>query len=370
MRAWRHAPTYDARRGSVVTWLLSITRNLAIDRLRVEQARPVDELDRLVSQPRLGGAATRREAVTGDEMRRVRAALEGLPGRAAPGRRCWPRSGGEPPRRSASWRRSRSARRRPASAPPSSTCATPSSRTGPAVSDPFDPRDPSTGHLDDDMAVELALGLATGRERAGSLAHLAECSGCRGRVDGLRETGDGLLLLAPPAEPPAGFEQAVLASLRAARPSAAPAWLPSGAASGRGRRRWSSAAPSASASLLGRTAGGAVARPTGLARRRCAPRPGSTWAPSGATRATRRGCSCRCRAGGTGRPDGDAAREYRLQLTLSRRSQGRRSTTPSCGPTTAPGRRPSPPTPTTWSSVSVVDESGQVWCTGRFITSA
>jgi len=31
VRAWRHAPAYDARRGSVTTWLLTITRNLALD---------------------------------------------------------------------------------------------------------------------------------------------------------------------------------------------------------------------------------------------------------------------------------------------------------------------------------------------------
>jgi RNA polymerase sigma-70 factor (ECF subfamily) len=39
LRAWRHAGTYDARRGRVVTWLLTITRNAAIDALRVR--RPV-----------------------------------------------------------------------------------------------------------------------------------------------------------------------------------------------------------------------------------------------------------------------------------------------------------------------------------------
>lgn len=42
VRAWRSAGAYDARRGSVTTWLLTITRNLAIDSLRVERARPAD----------------------------------------------------------------------------------------------------------------------------------------------------------------------------------------------------------------------------------------------------------------------------------------------------------------------------------------
>ena len=41
-RAWRHASTYDSRRGSVPTWLLTITRNLAIDAIRMRRARPVD----------------------------------------------------------------------------------------------------------------------------------------------------------------------------------------------------------------------------------------------------------------------------------------------------------------------------------------
>ena len=42
VRAWRHAGNYDARRASVATWLLTITRNLAIDALRVERVRPSD----------------------------------------------------------------------------------------------------------------------------------------------------------------------------------------------------------------------------------------------------------------------------------------------------------------------------------------
>ncbi|HEY8000799.1 MAG TPA: sigma-70 family RNA polymerase sigma factor [Solirubrobacterales bacterium] len=41
-RAWRHAGAYDARRGRVATWLLSITRNLAIDHLRAKRTEPLD----------------------------------------------------------------------------------------------------------------------------------------------------------------------------------------------------------------------------------------------------------------------------------------------------------------------------------------
>ena len=41
-RAWRHAGAYDARRGRVATWLLTITRNLAIDHLRAKRTEPLD----------------------------------------------------------------------------------------------------------------------------------------------------------------------------------------------------------------------------------------------------------------------------------------------------------------------------------------
>jgi RNA polymerase sigma factor (sigma-70 family) len=42
VRAWRHATTYDPRRGAVSSWLLTIARNLAIDRVRLTGSRPVD----------------------------------------------------------------------------------------------------------------------------------------------------------------------------------------------------------------------------------------------------------------------------------------------------------------------------------------
>ena len=42
VRAWRHGATFDARRGEVGTWLLTIARNLAIDALRMRRTEPVD----------------------------------------------------------------------------------------------------------------------------------------------------------------------------------------------------------------------------------------------------------------------------------------------------------------------------------------
>ncbi len=42
VRVWRHAQVFDARRGSAATWVLAITRNLAIDAMRVRRATPLD----------------------------------------------------------------------------------------------------------------------------------------------------------------------------------------------------------------------------------------------------------------------------------------------------------------------------------------
>lgn len=41
-RVYRHAGNYDARKGRVSTWLLSIARNLAIDVTRLKRLDPVD----------------------------------------------------------------------------------------------------------------------------------------------------------------------------------------------------------------------------------------------------------------------------------------------------------------------------------------
>ncbi len=42
LRAWRHAASYDPRRGAVASWLLTIARNTAVDASRPGRARPVD----------------------------------------------------------------------------------------------------------------------------------------------------------------------------------------------------------------------------------------------------------------------------------------------------------------------------------------
>ncbi|MGH3975436.1 MAG: RNA polymerase sigma factor [Pseudonocardiaceae bacterium] len=42
VKAWRHAATYDPRRGGAATWLLTITRNAAIDAIRYLHDDPMD----------------------------------------------------------------------------------------------------------------------------------------------------------------------------------------------------------------------------------------------------------------------------------------------------------------------------------------
>lgn len=41
-KAWRHAASYDARRGRVSTWLLTITRNAAVDATRYRHEEPME----------------------------------------------------------------------------------------------------------------------------------------------------------------------------------------------------------------------------------------------------------------------------------------------------------------------------------------
>jgi RNA polymerase sigma factor (sigma-70 family) len=47
LRAWRHAETFDPRRGAVATWLAVITRNLAIDAMRTQPRSELVDPDEL-----------------------------------------------------------------------------------------------------------------------------------------------------------------------------------------------------------------------------------------------------------------------------------------------------------------------------------
>jgi len=66
---------------------------------------------------------------------------------------------------------------------------------------------------DGDQLVALALGELTGRERADVLEHLLGCRTCRDEVDELMAVSEQLLLAAPEAEVPVGFESQVIERL-------------------------------------------------------------------------------------------------------------------------------------------------------------
>jgi RNA polymerase sigma-70 factor (ECF subfamily) len=82
VRAWRHGPSYDPRLGTVSNWLLRITRNLALDRLRRRRTEvEVLDPDVLVSLATSSTLPTAVEdaAITSDTAAAVRAALAHLP---------------------------------------------------------------------------------------------------------------------------------------------------------------------------------------------------------------------------------------------------------------------------------------------------
>ena len=74
VRAWRYAATYDARRGRVSSWLLTIARNLAIDRARVRPVASADP-DLIASQLELAGHDALPDIAERDRLRRAVATL-------------------------------------------------------------------------------------------------------------------------------------------------------------------------------------------------------------------------------------------------------------------------------------------------------
>ncbi len=54
--------------------------------------------------------------------------------------------------------------------------------------------------------AELALGILTGRDRAATLAHVESCANCAEELEQLARAADAVVLVAPEADPPIGFE--------------------------------------------------------------------------------------------------------------------------------------------------------------------
>ena len=77
-QAWRHAASYDPDRASARTWLLTITRRLAIDEVRRRRPIPLgpDDLDAALAP---SGSDTERTGLEAMERDRVAAALAELP---------------------------------------------------------------------------------------------------------------------------------------------------------------------------------------------------------------------------------------------------------------------------------------------------
>jgi hypothetical protein len=79
----------------------------------------------------------------------------------------------------------------------------------------------------DEGSAELALGLLDAAVADELLAHAAGCDRCRVELDSLVSTADRITLLAPEAEPPAGFERRALEAMGAmgGRPTHSRRWL-------------------------------------------------------------------------------------------------------------------------------------------------
>jgi RNA polymerase sigma factor (sigma-70 family) len=77
VRAWRHAASYDPRKGRVATWLLTITRNLAIDAIRMRGEQPVDPHQLTQSLVSREGDAD--SGLPLDDRENLRRAVRGLP---------------------------------------------------------------------------------------------------------------------------------------------------------------------------------------------------------------------------------------------------------------------------------------------------
>jgi RNA polymerase sigma-70 factor (ECF subfamily) len=74
LRVWRHASSFDPRRGSAAAWILTVARNTALDHLTMRDRR----LDRLPLEP-LDAVLDTATAAPGDETLPIADAVNALP---------------------------------------------------------------------------------------------------------------------------------------------------------------------------------------------------------------------------------------------------------------------------------------------------
>lgn len=79
LRAWRHAAVFDPRRASATSWLSTITRNLAIDSLRMQRSIPVDPEDSVWLTSHPDDISPEVQAEQALSVERVKAILRDLP---------------------------------------------------------------------------------------------------------------------------------------------------------------------------------------------------------------------------------------------------------------------------------------------------
>ena len=79
LRAWRHALVFDRRRASVGTWILTITRNLAVDALRLRRPVVTDPADAVWANLASRAASPEDRAESTDTRERIADALAALP---------------------------------------------------------------------------------------------------------------------------------------------------------------------------------------------------------------------------------------------------------------------------------------------------
>jgi RNA polymerase sigma-70 factor (ECF subfamily) len=79
VRAWRRADAFDARRGTVAAWLLTIARNLSIDAVRVRRTVTLDPEDLIGMSGPARGPMPEDAAILALDAARLRVAIANLP---------------------------------------------------------------------------------------------------------------------------------------------------------------------------------------------------------------------------------------------------------------------------------------------------